>query len=413
MSRGQHPPRPAPHDYTPEIALLRHQLATLTQRWHAVAPTPPSLAEAVEELSTAVEELHTMNEELTEAQWASLESQRRYQELFEWVPEAYLITDLQGLIQEANRAAARLFHLDRPQLLGLPLAVCIAWEERRAFRTQLAWLQNGAEVREWVIRVQPRHRPAVPVACHVTPARDIQGRLTGLRWLLRDLTAEQQAQETFEQRVRELTTALQAMRDQAELRGRELHHCMKKHLQIVSSLLDWQAADLPAPRTRAIFKACQGRIRAIALIHELLHRPGGLERIELGHYLRRLAVQVFQAYGVDRERVHLTLQADPVTVDVNTATPCGLLVHEVLSNCVQHAFPASQTGDIMITLRAETAGQVTLTIRDTGMGLPADVDVRQAESFGLHLIRGLTEQLRGTLVFTRDGGTRVTLRFPC
>jgi two-component sensor histidine kinase len=295
----------------------------------------------------------------------------------------------------------------------------MAWEERRAFRTQLAWLQNGVEVREWVIRVQPPHHPPVQVACHVSPARDTQGRLIGFRWLLRDLTAQQQVQETIAQQVRELTMklehandALQAMRDRAELRGRELHHRMKNHLQVVASLLDGQAEDLPDPSARAIFEACQGRIRAMALIHELLHRPGDSERIELGHYLRRLAVQVFQAYGVDGERVHLTLQADAVIVDVNTAMPCGLLVHELLTNCVQHAFPAPQAGDITITLRAAPVGQVTLTIRDTGIGLPADVDVRQAESFGLHLLRGLTEQLQGTLVFTRDGATCVMLRFP-
>jgi two-component sensor histidine kinase len=192
----------------------------------------------------------------------------------------------------------------------------------------------------------------------------------------------------------------------------EVHHRMKNHLQVVSSMLDLHSEFLQDPRARAIFEACQGRIRAIALIHELLHRPGDPERIELGHYLRRLAVQVFQAYGVDCERVRLTLQADTVIVDVNAAMPCGLLVHEVVSNCLQHAFPAQQTGEVSITLRAGPAGQVTLTIRDTGVGLPEDLDVRQAETFGLHLLRGLTEQLRGTLVFTSDGGTCVTLRFP-
>jgi PAS domain S-box-containing protein len=419
MSRRQQPPFPPPHNDTPDIQLLHQQLAAFTQRWQGVAPTPLSLSEVLEELTTAVEELHIMNEELTESQQAAFEIQQRYQELFDGVPEAYFVTDLQGLIQEANRAAAQLLHLDRGQLLGLPLAVCIAWEERRAFRTQLAWLQNGVEVREWVIRVQPPHHPPVQVACHVSPARDAQGRLIGFRWLLRDLTAQQQVQEILEQRVRELTTelahvngALQATRGQAELRGRELHHRMKNHLQVVSSMLDLQSEFLQDPRDRAIFEACQGRIRAIALIHELLHRPGDPERIELGHYLRRLAVQVFQAYGVDSERIHMTLQADAVIVDVNAAMPCGLLVHEVVSNCLRHAFPAQQTGEVSITLQVGPAGQVTLTIRDTGIGLPEDLDVRQAETFGLHLLRELTEQLRGTLVFTCDGGTCVTLRFP-
>jgi PAS domain S-box-containing protein len=384
-----------------------------------VAPIPPSLSEAVEELTTTLEELHTMNEELTQSQQAALETQQRYQELFDGVPEAYLVTDLQGLILEANRTAAHLFHLDRTQLRGLPLAVCIAWEERRAFRTQLAWLQHGAEVREWVIRVQPPHHPAVPVACHVAPARDVEGRLIGLRWLLRDLKAQQPSQETQEPAVRQPTAELdhahgtpQSSRDRAELRIRELHHRIKNHLQVVAIMLDCQAESLQDLGARATFQACQGRIEAMALVHELLYRAGDPERVELGDYLRRLALQLFEAYGVDRERIHLTLQADAVAVEVHTAMPCGLLVHEVLSNCLRHAFPGDQSGTVTITLRAEPAGQVTLTIRDTGIGVPPDLDGNHGESFGFHLIRALTDQLQGTLVVTRESGTCVTLRFP-
>jgi PAS domain S-box-containing protein len=408
MSRPQQTPFPPPRDYTPEIDLLRHQVGSLTQRWRGVAPTPPSLSEAVEELTTALEALHTMNEELTQSQQAALMTQQRYQELFEWVPEAYLVTDLQGLILEANRTAAHLFHLDRSQLRGLPLAVCIAWEERRAFRNQLAWLQHGTEVREWIICVQPPHHPAMQVACHVAPVRDNDERLVGLRWRLRDLTAQQTGQETLAQHVRELTAKL----DRAELHMRELHHRMKNNLQVVATLLDWQGESLQDPRANAIFQACQGRLHAMGLVHELLYRAGDVERIELGPYLRRLALQVFEAYGIDRERIHLTWQADAVDVGVNTAMPCGLLVHEVLSNCLLHAFPAQQIGSVAITLQAEPAGQVILTIRDTGIGVPPDLEGHEGESFGLHLIRALTEQLQGTLVVTRERGTCVTLRFP-
>jgi PAS domain S-box-containing protein len=163
------------HDYTPDIDILRDHLTTLSQRWHGVAPTPPSLSEAIEELTAAVEELRAMNEELAQSQQAAIESRQRYQDLFEWIPEPYLLTDPQGVILEANRAATDLLQLDRAQLLGLPLAVCVAWEERRTFRSQLARLQNGDEVREWIVRVQPPHLPVVQAACHVTPARDTGG----------------------------------------------------------------------------------------------------------------------------------------------------------------------------------------------------------------------------------------------
>src|SRR5262245_51027885 len=137
MSRHPQAPRSTPYDYTPDL----DQLAALLLRWQGGAPTPLSLTEAVEELSTTMEELHAMNEDLTSSQQAAIVSQRRYQELFEGVPEAYLVTTVHGLIQEANRPAAHVFNIDRAHLTGLPLAVFIVPEMRTAFRAQLAWLQ--------------------------------------------------------------------------------------------------------------------------------------------------------------------------------------------------------------------------------------------------------------------------------
>jgi two-component sensor histidine kinase len=139
-------------------------------------------------------------------------------------------------------------------------------------------------------------------------------------------------------------SAFQAMRDRAELRMRELHHRMQNNLQVVSSLLGCQEESLQDLRASAIFQTCQGRVQAMALVHELLYQGRDLERLDLGPYLRRLVLQLFEAYGIDRQRVHLTLQADDLSVDVDTAIPCGLLVHEMLANCLQHAFRAHQAG---------------------------------------------------------------------
>jgi PAS domain-containing protein len=116
MSRRPHAPRSTRYDYTPDI----DQLAALLLRWQGVASTLPSLTEAVEELSTTMEELHAMNDDLISSQQAAIESQRRYQELFEGVPEAYMVTNVHGSIQEANRPAAHLFNIDRAYLTGLP-----------------------------------------------------------------------------------------------------------------------------------------------------------------------------------------------------------------------------------------------------------------------------------------------------
>jgi two-component sensor histidine kinase len=259
----------------------------------------------------------------------------------------------------------------------------------------------------------------VQVACHVAPARDREGRLIGLRWLLRDLKAQQQAQETLEQQVRDLAMklvhakrALQALQDRTELRERELHHRVRNHLQIAASLLDGHSHDLQDPHAQTVLQACQAHLRTIAILHELLSRAGEGERLALSSYLRRLALLLFETYGIDRKRVHLTFKGDPVEVTVQTALTCGLLLHEMLSNTLQHAFPGDQAGAVAITLEAEPPGEITLTIRDTGVGVSMDLEAREADRLRLRLIRALTELLQGTLVVARDQETCVTLRFP-
>jgi PAS domain S-box-containing protein len=419
MMRHQRIPRIPPRDYTADIETLHQQVVAFTQHRHGHAPSPPSLAEATEELFAALEELQAVNAELTQTQQLAIRDQLRYRELFELAPDGYLVTDLNGTIQEANRAAAALLNIMPDRLPGIPLIVFIASEACQPFRAQLAWLQNGAEVHEWGIPIQPRHKPVFPAVFSVTPARDARGQVIGLRWLLRDITERQRAHEALEQRVRERTmeltqanTTLQAALGQAELLMKELHHRVKNNLQVIASLLHLQSASLQEPRLQAIFQDCQERIRAMALVHELLYQSGDLERVELARYLKALAIQMFRSYRISPERIRLTIQADEVYLHINTAIPCGLLCHELLSNCFKHAFPEDRSGEVTIILRAVPAGQLTLTVHDTGVGFPTDVNFRRTESLGLQLVSMLTEQLRGTIALERHGGTRFTLTFP-
>jgi PAS domain S-box-containing protein len=412
------PLTPSGHD-TDAIERLRHQVMELTQRWCGVAPPPPSLAEALEELDVACEELQAVNDELIQAQQTALRQQLRYQELFELAPDGYLVTDLHGCIQEANRAAAALLNIEQRRLMRKPLAVFVATEVRRAFLEQVTWLQNGAEVHEWGVPIQPRHKAAFPASVSVAPARDAHGQVIGLRWLLRDITPWQHVHEAIEQQVQTRTaqlaqanTALQTALGQVETRFKELHHRVKNNLQVIANLLYLQSASLQDPPTQAILQDCQERIRAMALVHELLSQAGDPGRLQLTRYLTTLATHLFQFYRIDLGRIHLSIQADEVELDVNTAILCGLLCHELLSNCLKHAFPAPRSGAVTITLRVEPAGQLTLTVRDTGIGFPAALDFRQTHSLGLRLVRMLIAQLQGTITLARDGGTCVTLTFP-
>lgn len=272
----------SPRDYTHAIEALRQQVTALGQ--HRDGPDEPqsALMEAVEELSVALEELQAANEELFHSHADAAGERWRYQELFEFAPDGYLVTDFRGIIQEANRASAALLHIEPHRLPGKPLLGFVAQEDRQRFLTRLSELQHRPEVHDWEVRLQPRQQPLFPAALCVAPARDAQGRVVGWRWLVHDITAPRSVRDERERRVQERTAALQAevaehQRTAERLRAalqekemllREVHHRVKNNLQVIASLLDLQAVMRSDPQLHAAVADSQQRIQAMALIHE-------------------------------------------------------------------------------------------------------------------------------------------------
>jgi PAS domain S-box-containing protein len=185
-----------------EVRGLKERLEALRERAGALPEPEPLLDEALsdlsvslEELQVAGEELNRLNEDLLISQQAQAADRRRYQELFEFSPDGYLVTDDRGIIQEANRAAAALFQVRHGSLVGKPLESFIAADDRPAFQDRLARRPKGREKQEWEMLLKPRRGTPLPVAVTVSAHRGAQEKLVGLRWLLRDITERQRAQE--------------------------------------------------------------------------------------------------------------------------------------------------------------------------------------------------------------------------
>ena len=183
--------------------------------------TLEDLATAVEELRVADEELRQQNAELSNAYGALERERQRYQELFEFAPDAYLVTDLKGTIQQANRAAGALLRMPRKYMVGKPLGAYIERDDFHAFRTRLQRLAeiDDDRVREWDVRLRPRgYREPTDASVSVGAVRDMNGKVVGLRWLLRDITERKRAEAEIqrlnaelERRVRERTGQLEAV----------------------------------------------------------------------------------------------------------------------------------------------------------------------------------------------------------
>lgn len=191
---------------------------------------------------------------------------------------------------------------------------------------------------------------------------------------------------------------------------KEIHHRVKNNLQIVSSLLSLQSRYINDPDSVEIFNESQSRIKSMALIHEKLYQTGDLTKINLSEYANELVFDLFRSYSVNTYRVKHEILSEKVQLDMNTAIPCGLIINELVTNCIKHAFPNNRNGEIKIEIKCD-GEYFVLTVADDGVGLPEDLDINNLKTLGLQLVTSLTKQLDGTIELQRKGGTSFRIRF--
>lgn len=189
---------------------------------------------------------------------------------------------------------------------------------------------------------------------------------------------------------------IKASLQEKEVLLQEIHHRVKNNLQVISSLLGLQASRIDEPGPLSVLRESRDRVKSMALIHEQLYRSKNLSRISLGDYLRYLVGSLQRSYSEKAAAVAISVEAEDILVGIDCALPCGLIVNELVSNCLKHAFPDAMSGDIRVTLVGVDDDEYMITVSDNGCGLPADVDVRKARSLGLTLVTNLAEvQLKG------------------
>ena len=193
---------------------------------------------------------------------------------------------------------------------------------------------------------------------------------------------------------------------------KEVHHRVKNNLQVISSLLNLQSRSLRDPGAVEVFRESQNRVRSLALVHERLYRSADLARVDFGEYLRNLVSSLFASYSpLVRGGVGYEIDAGETFLGVDLAIPCGLVVNELVSNALKHAFPGGRQGKILISFQRSDGGPYMLRVKDDGVGLPPGLDLANTETLGFQLVHTLTEQLAGTLEWKGEGGTEFTLTF--
>jgi PAS domain S-box-containing protein len=237
--------------------------------------------------------------------------------------------------------------------------------------------------------------------------RDEEGVVYKILGVVKDITEKKQAEESL--------AKIEIVRKQ------EIHHRIKNNLQVISSLLDLQAetfrdkATIKNSEVLKAFRESQNRVKSMALIHEELYKGGGFEMLNFSPYIEKLAENLFQAYRLGNKAVSLNMDLDEnLFFDMDTAVPLGIIVNELVSNSLKHAFADKDKGEIRINLSREESDEgafFTLTVYDNGIGISENIDIEDLDSLGLQLVTILVDQLDGELELQRNNGTEFTMRF--
>ncbi len=197
-----------------------------------------------------------------------------------------------------------------------------------------------------------------------------------------------------------------------ELLLREIHHRVKNNLQVISSLLSLQSRSSKDEHAIEMAQESQNRIKVMALIHEKLYRSKDFANVDFNDYIKNLVNDLFVSYKVSTSRISLKMDIENISLGIDTAIPTGLIINELVTNCLKYAFRPDKDGEIRISLRLLDNGKKELIVSDNGVGLPDSLDVKKAESLGLRMITNLTERsLHGKVNINRKNGTEFQITF--
>ncbi len=337
--------------------------------------------------------------ELRKAEEELRESEEKFRVLAETSPTAIVVYQGEMLVY-VNPSTVRLFGYDQAELLTMKFWEWAHPECRTTIRERgLARLRGESVPNQYELKFVKKNGEEGWVI--VSAGRIEYGRRPGGIATFVDITEAKRSEERMKAALTEKEVLL-----------KEVHHRVKNNMQIISSLLDLQSDSSADERTRSCLRESQNRVRSMALIHEQLYRSKDFSAIDVGEYVRDLSQYLFDAYVVDSERISLNIQAGNMALEISRAVPCGLIINELISNSLKHAFTDGRRGDIFVRMSSD-AEMITLEVADTGVGMPVDLDFKNTETLGLQLVNLLARQLGGH--FSCQGGQEgsvTTVTFP-
>ncbi len=383
-----------------------------SERWMLVSATP-ILDEGVFKGSFAMFTDITHNKIAEEA---LRNSEEKHRSVVENAAEGIVILDRIGTLVDVNKKILELTGVSRDEVIGkniIKLVPIVGVSVKDAL-AEFWDVICGKKLRKpyWTFKVNGRETNLIAHSSIIKKNRKI----TGVSVILEDVTERLKIEDKLKESVKEKEVLL-----------REIHHRVKNNLQIISSLLNLQSNYIKNKDDLEIFRDSQNRIKSMAVIHEQLYQTEDFTGIHVGNYIKSLTQSLFNSYNVSGSLIKLNISVQNIKFDIDTAIPLGLLINELLTNSLKHAFPCISDGQVsltelypkyrqdvncLISLKLDSKnGEYILVVGDNGVGIPHNYDYKNSGTLGFRLINSLVNQLDGSIKLDRSRGTKFTIKF--
>ena len=383
-------PDDAPRNYEARLITRNNDIRTVYLTVALLPGTKKSMASIVD-----LTELQRSKKEIEK-------SKKKFKTIFENAAEAMILFDRYGTILEANDKIEEISGFRKEELIGhkfmklLPKVKIEYLKALKAFKDII----SGNELKQVEWTIKNKAGKEIVFMAHPSVLRT-ENRIDGLVMIIEDVTDRKRVENT-------LRTSL----EEKEVLLREIHHRVKNNLQIISSLLSLQCIQLDDDETVDVLRECQGRVRTMAMIHENLYQSKDINHINFGNFVKKLLSDIFYSYRVDPRSIKLTTNVENVDIGIETAMPCGLIINELATNSIKHAFP-NGTGNISVELTSSGLNNDSfiLIFDDDGIGLPENLTPENTKKLGLMVVNTLSNQLNAEMEIDRSNGTRFIFNF--